>query len=219
MRQGLIGIDLLQRLHRLNLLQVLQRRLGGGHTRRRGSRGRPGGGRCGPTLAMLQGAQAEVGVLRHFVHAGGELLDSVPQLLDLAGQPAHLALELLQPDLLIRGDTARGGPAAPGRCLAAVDLLLEIGELLLQAIDLLRERLDIVLRPRQGGAGDQHGDRQPGRGKDQAKGGDGRGFCHRITLGIPEKTGRLTQIKLHQLGQAAPALAAKIRRRPQAPVK
>jgi hypothetical protein len=41
---------------------------------------------------------------------------------------------------VIRGDIARGGSAAAaGRCLAVVDLPLEVGELLLQPIDLLRE--------------------------------------------------------------------------------
>jgi hypothetical protein len=62
--------------------------------------------------------------------------------------------------------------------------LLEIGELLLQAINLLREGLDIVLRPRRRGAGEQNGDRQPGGRKQKAKGWDGSGgFCHRILLG------------------------------------
>ena len=49
---------------------------------------------------------------------------------------------------MIRGDIARGGSAAAGWRLAVVDLPLEIGELLLQPIDLLREGLNIVLRPR-----------------------------------------------------------------------
>ena len=163
----------MQGLHRLNLLQVLQRRLSGGARRSR-ARSRPGGGRQQPPgrLPVLQGAEPEVRVLRHFVHAGRELLNRVPQLLDLARQVAHLVLELLQPHLVIRGDIARGGSAPPrGRRLAVVDLPLEVGELLLQPIDLLREGLDIVLRPRRRRAGEQDGHRQPGGRDDKSRRG------------------------------------------------
>ncbi len=70
---------------------------------------------------------------------------------------------------MIRGDIARGGSAASGWRLAVVDLPLEIGELLLQPIDLLREGLDIVLRPRRRRAGEQDGHRQTGGRDDKAK--------------------------------------------------
>ena len=81
----------------------------------------------------------------------------------------HMVLELLQPHLLIGGDIARGGSAASGWRLAVLDLPLEIGELLLQPIDLLREGLDIVLRPRRRRAGEQDGHRQTGGRDDKAK--------------------------------------------------
>ena len=63
---------------------------------------------------MLEGTQAEVGVLRHFVQAGGKLLDAVSQLLDLAGQGAQLALELLEADFLLAATAPGGRPPAAG---------------------------------------------------------------------------------------------------------
>ena len=59
--------------------------------------------------------------------------------------------------------------AASGWRLAVVDLPLEIGELLLQPIDLLRQGLDIVLRPRRRRAGEQDGHRQTGGRDDKTK--------------------------------------------------
>src|SRR5215472_2995092 len=155
--QGLVRVD--RRIRRLERLDLLPRAL---VCIPAPWRGRSTTAR----LAVLQGAQAVIGILGHLVQARGELLDAVAQLLDLAGEIAHLAFELLEADLLIGGDTTGGLDAAARGHLAVIDILLQIGELLLQPVDLLRQGLDIVL----GARGLQDGEEDPDRQTDGREG-------------------------------------------------